>query len=233
MCNFAVIFKESYLILNLMNKMKKFFLMAFAALSVSAMAQNVTPVNITLTDFKVDSLRALYMAEPIMYRASLDAVAQALNKDAANIKTVKNELKVEQQHAKEKANSLKEAAKMTASLKKLYAKEESELKAMQKVVENQQRTLAKQKELNQETRDAYTALLEQQQKELGYSLREVAERDRAISELETQIQNSQSQLQAYEQQTVQKASQLAQLEAELKARQASVKAEQKAAKSLQ
>ena len=55
--------------------MKKIFFMAFVALSVSAMAQQVTPVNITLAEFNVDSLRTLYMTEPIMYRASLDAVA--------------------------------------------------------------------------------------------------------------------------------------------------------------
>lgn len=213
--------------------MKKFFLLAFAALSMTAMAQKVTPINVTLADFKVDSLRALYMAEPIMYRASLDAVAQALNKNAEELKAAKAILKVEQQHAKEKAASLKEALRMTGSLKKLYEKEDSEVKAMQKVVEKQQKTLAKQAELNQETRDAYAALLDQQQKELGYSIREIAERARAIADLETQIQNSQTELQAYEQQVAQKAHDLAVLEAELKGRQNAVKNEQKAAKSMQ
>ena len=121
--------------------MRKFFLMAVLALSVSAFAQKVTPLNITLAEFKLDSLRTLYMAEPIMYRASLDAVAQALEKNEQEIKAAKAELKVEQQHAKEMAKSLKSTASMTASLKKLYAKEESELKAMSKVVEKQQKTL--------------------------------------------------------------------------------------------
>ena len=75
--------------------MKKIFFMAFVALSVSAMAQQVTPVNITLAEFKVDSLRTLYGSEPIMYRASLDAVAQALEKNATELKTAKAELKSE------------------------------------------------------------------------------------------------------------------------------------------
>jgi chromosome segregation ATPase len=213
--------------------MKKIFLMAFAALSLSAMAQNVTPLNIQLYDFKVDSLRALYMSEPIMYRAALDAVAQQLAKNGEEIKAAKQELKTEQAHAKEKASSLKDAMKMTASLKKLYEKEDAEVRAMQKVVEKQQKTLNKQKELNQETRDAYAQLLEQQQKELGYALREIAERMRSTSDIYTAIQNSQTDLQAYEQQVAQKAHDLSLLEAELKARQTSVKAEQKAAKSMQ
>ena len=213
--------------------MKKIFLMAFVALSVSAMAQKVTPVTITLAEFKVDSLRTLYMSEPIMYRASLDAVAQALEKNAAELKAAKAEFKTEQQLTKEMANSLKDAIKMATSMKKLYEKEESELKAMQKVVMGQQKMLTKQKELNAETRDSYTAFLEKEQKELGYALREVAERQRAVSELQTTIQNHQTKLETYNQEVAQKATTLANLEAELKARVASVKAEQKAAKSLQ
>ena len=213
--------------------MKKIFLMAFVALSVSAMAQKVTPISITLFDFKIDSLRALYMSEPIMYRAALDNVERELNKNGDEIKAVKAQWKVEQQHSKEMVNSLKEAGNMANSLKKLYAKEEAELKSMQKVVEKQQRTLSKQNELNDETRESYVAFLDKQQKELGYAIREVAERSRAVSELETQIQNSRTNLQEFEQQVSQKAADIAKLEAELKTRLASVKAEQKAAKSMQ
>ena len=135
--------------------MKKIFFMAFVALSVSAMAQQVTPVTISLAEFKVDSLRTLYGSEPIMYRASLDAVAQALEKNATELKAAKAELKSEQQLTKEMESSLKGATKMAASMKKLYSKEEGELKSMQKVVTGQQKMLTKQKELNDETREAF------------------------------------------------------------------------------
>ena len=213
--------------------MKKIFFIAFMALGMSAMAQHVTPLSIELAEVKIDSLRTLYVTEPTMYRASLEVVAQGLAKNAEDIKAAKSELKVEQAHAKEMGNSLKEATKMAASLKKLYAKEEGELKSMQKVVEKQQKTLNKQKELNQESRDNYLMLLDKQQKELGYSIREVADRQRSISDMETTLQNGQTRLQSYIQETQQKAVELAQLEAELKARTATLKAEQKSAKSMQ
>ena len=103
--------------------MKKIFLIAFLALGMSAMAQHVTPLSIELYDVKLDSLRTLYVSEPTMYRASLEVVAQNLAKNAEEVKAAKAELKVEQAHAKEMGNALKEAAKMTASLKKLYSKE--------------------------------------------------------------------------------------------------------------
>ena len=212
--------------------MKKFFLMAVLALSMSAFAQRVTPLNITLAEVKLDSLRTLYLAEPIMYRASLDAVAQALEKNDKEIKAAKTELKVEKQHAKEMGTSLKKAETMVASLKKLYGKEENELRNMSKTVEKQMKTLGKQNELNDETRNQYRSFLEKQQQELNYSLRDVAERARAISDLETSIQNAKSNLSQFEQQANLKESELKFLETQLKERQKLVKEEQKAAKSL-
>ena len=207
--------------------------MAFVALSMSAFAQHVTPLAIEISDPKIDSLRALYIAEPTMYRASLEVAEQTLAKNAEEIKLAKAQLKTEQAHGKEMSNALKEALKMAGSLKKIYAKEESELKSMQKVVEKQQKTLNKQKELNQATRDNYLQVLEQQQKELGYSLREVAERQRAVADMETSIQNNQTELQAYLQETQQKAMDIASLEALYKERLNLVKAEKKTAKTLQ
>lgn len=212
--------------------MRKFFLMAVLALSMSAFAQRVTPLNITLAEVKLDSLRTLYLAEPIMYRASLDAVAQALEKNDKEIKAAKTELKVEKQHAKEMGTSLKKAESMVASLKKLYGKEENELRSMSKTVEKQMKTLGKQNELNDETRNLYRSFLERQQQELNYSLRDVAERARAISDLETSIQNAKSNLSQFEQQANLKESELKFMETQLKERQKLVKEEQKAAKSL-
>lgn len=210
--------------------MKKIFVMAFLALGLSAMAQHVTPLNIEIVELKADSLRALYAAEPTMYRASLDIVAKDLARNGDQIKAAKAELKDEKTHAKEMDASLKDALKMTAELRKVYDKEEAALKSMQKTIEKQQRKLASNRRLNKEARDNYSQMLEKQQKELGYSLREVAERLRSVSDLETSIQNWQTTLQGFVQETVQKESELAQIEALYKQRQAEVKTELKAAK---
>lgn len=213
--------------------MKKIFLFAFAALSLSVMAQHVTPVSITVTEVKLDSLRAKYMSEPIMYRASLDALLVELNRDTEALKAAKTELKVEKAHADQIDKTLKQTAKMVGSLKKIYSNEEKELRSLQKTIEKQQKTLNKQNELNQETRDSYLRILDRQQKELGYLLREVAERQRALAELDTSIQNKQTDRQNYVQETQQKTVELAGIEAQIKERIALVKAEQKSAKAMQ
>ena len=213
--------------------MKKVFFFVFAASCMTAAAQHVVPVNIQVVDLKLDSLRALYQTEPTMYRASLDVLSQQLAKNAEELKTAKAQLKAEQTHAKQMQTSLKEAVKMTASLKKLYGQEENELKSMQKVVEGQQRNLSKQMDLSESARNEYTRFLETQQKELGYSIREVADRQRSITDLETSIQNGQTGLNAYMQELQQKATQVATVEAQLKERTAVLKTEQKSAKSMQ
>lgn len=212
--------------------MRKFVLLAFAVFSLSAYAQKVTPLNIQLTEVNLDSLRTLYIAEPTMYRASLEVLSQSLSKDAEAVSVARAELKDEQAHAKEMNTSINQALKMTAALRKLYAKEEAELKSMQKVVEKQQKKLNGQRNLNQESRTAYQQLLEKQQKELGYSLRELAERQRAIMDLETSLQDHLSSLAAYEQETIQKATELNQIMNQLNQNTAAVKAEQKAAKKM-
>lgn len=213
--------------------MKKVFLTAFLAMSMMAFAQHVTPLNITIAELRLDSLRTLYFSEPTMYRASLDVASQAFDKNGEELKEAKNVLKDEQSHAKEMESSLKDAQKMTASLKKIYTQEENTLKSMQKTVEKQQRKLNTNKRLNQDARSSYTQMMEQQQKELGYALREVAERLRAVSELNTSIQNWQTTLQTFKQETEQKANALSLLESQYKERTSALKAEQKTAKKMQ
>ena len=213
--------------------MKKILLMAFAVMSLTAVAQHVTPLSIEIADPKIDSLRTLYLSEPVMYRASLDVASQALAKNADELKAAKNQLKVEQAHAKQVAASLKNATKMAVELRKLYSKEESELKTMQKAVTRQQEGISRQTELNQETRNTYLSFLAKQQSELSYALREVADRQRAIADLESSIQKGQTILQTFNHETEVKAKDLAALEALHKQRVASVKSEQQAAKKMQ
>ena len=218
--------------INKQSSMKKCILAAFVALSMSAFAQHVTPLSIELTEFKLDSLRTLYLAEPPMYRAALNMVAQSLDMDAAAVNEAKTQLKVERAHSKQIATSIKEATKMTNELRKLYGKEESELKSMQKSVVRQQETINRQMELNVETRENYMQFLAKQQSELGYALREAADRMRAITDLETSIQKGQTALQTFNHEIEAKAKDLTLIETELKKRQAAVKAELKTAKTM-
>ena len=212
--------------------MKKVFLLTFMALSMTAMAQQITPLTVEVIEPKLDSLRALYASEPQVYLATLNSLQKQMDANSKDLKTARSVLKQEQDHAKDVESFLKDAGKTAETMKKLYAKEEDELRDMQKTIEKQQRSLGKATELNKQTRDAYQQLLEQEQKDLGYAIREVAERKRAIADMETQLQNSKTRLQNYVNDVEQKANALDQLEAEWRTRNDQLKAELKYAKSL-
>lgn len=212
--------------------MKKLFTLAFISLSMTMMAQHVTPLSISVAEINLDSLRAAYLAQPTMYRASLEVVAEQLEQNANQIKVAKNELKVEQTHAKEMDRALNEGMKKLAVLKKMYAKEESEVKSLLKTLETQQKNIDGQTELNQQTRDGYMQMFTNQQRTLEQTLRDIADRVQEMTQLSNELQNAQIRYQNYEQELDRKAFDLAQVESLFKARKETLKAEQKAAKSL-
>lgn len=212
--------------------MKKLFTLALLAVGMTAMAQNVTPLNIQIPELKFDSLRSLYISEPAMYRASLEVVAGQFGEVEKQLKAAKTELKAEQDHSKSMATLLKDAGSTAANLIKLYDKETSEIKDMQKNIEKQKKAMAKQTILNEKSRENFSNVLEREEKHLSSSLNEVAERQHEMADLQTKLQSMQSQLQSYDAEVQKKANDLSALEATYKERLGLLKAEQKTAKSL-
>ncbi|MBR1878914.1 MAG: hypothetical protein IJ814_07950 [Paludibacteraceae bacterium] len=213
--------------------MRKIFMIAFAAMSMAVMAQHVTPIGVEIKDLKLDSLRDAYLSQPAMYMASLKTMEQGLEQNLAQLKKSRAELKTEQAHAKEMSATIQEAFKLAGSLRKTYEQEEHDLIAMQKTIEKQLLAMGKKVELNQETRDSYNELLTSQQKELNYSLREVADRKRAITDVEEKLRSGQNAVQIYNQEVIQKAADITTLETQCKTQIATLKKEQKLAKSIQ
>lgn len=213
--------------------MKKLFLLALLSLTMTAFAQHVAPLTIQVAEIKLDSLRDAYLAQPTMYRASLEVVAEQLAKNEQEIKAAKDELKVEKAHAKEMAKSVKDGLKRIASLKALYAEEEEKIDVMLKTLEVQQKKIGKMTELNTETRDSYIQMLTTQQQSLEQSVREITERVQTVMQIEEMLQNAQLACQAFEQEIEKKEFDLAQIEVQYKDRKAILKAEQKSAKSIQ
>ena len=212
--------------------MKKFFTIALLALGMTAVAQNVTPLNIQIPELKFDSLRSLYISEPAMYRASLEVIAGQYAEVDKQIKSAKTELKAEQEHAKALATMIKESTSLANDLIKLYSKEADEIKDMQKVVDKQQKALNKKSALNQESRETFAKVLDRERSQLNRSQEEIADRQRDVNDQLKQIQNMDTQLQAYMAEVERKAGDIAALEAVYKERLGLLKAEQKTAKSL-
>jgi DNA repair exonuclease SbcCD ATPase subunit len=212
--------------------MKNVFVIFLMGFSLTIMAQHVTPLDIKIAELNLDSLRGAYLAQPTMYRASLDVVAEQLEENAQQIKEAQNELRIEMIHAKEMRRVLNEGVKRLSVLKKIYAKEEAEIKALMETLENQRQKLEKQTELNQQTRDGYIQMFSNEYSRLEQTLSDLANRVQEATLLSNELQNATFSYQTYEQELERKAFDLAQVEALYETRKDALKAEQRAAKSL-
>ena len=212
--------------------MKNVFVIFLMGFSLTIMAQHVTPLDIKIAELNLDSLRGAYLAQPTMYRASLDVVAEQLEENAQQIKEAQNELRIEMIHAKEMRRVLKEGVKRLSVLKKIYAKEEAEIKSLMETLEDQRQKLEKQTELNQQTRDGYIQMFSDEYSRLEQTLSDLANRVQEATLLSNELQNATFSYQTYEQELERKAFDLAQVEALYETRKDALKAEQRAAKSL-
>lgn len=212
--------------------MKNVFVIFLMGFSLTIMAQHVTPLDIKIAELNLDSLRGAYLAQPTMYRASLDVVAEHLEENAQQIKEAQNELRIEMIHAKEMRRVLNEGVKRLSVLKKTYAKEEAEIKSLMETLENQRQKLEKQTELNQQTRDGYIQMFSNEYSRLEQTLSDLANRVQEATLLSNELQNATFAYQTYEQELERKAFDLAQVEALYETRKDALKAEQRAAKSL-
>ena len=212
--------------------MKNVFVIFLMGFSLTIMAQHVTPLDIKIAELNLDSLRGAYLAQPTMYRASLDVVAEQLEENAQQIKEAQNELRIEMIHAKEMRRVLNEGLKRLSVLKKIYAKEEAEIKSLMETLEDQRQKLEKQTELNQQTRDGYIQMFSNEYSRLEQTLSDLANRVQEATLLANELQNATFSYQTYEQELERKAFDLAQVEALYETRKDALKAEQRAAKSL-
>lgn len=212
--------------------MKKLFILAFVSLSMTAMAQHVNPLSITIAEINLDSLRNAYLAQPTMYRASLEVVAEQLEQNAQQIKSATQELKQEQAHGKEIARATKEANKNLTAILKQYDKEETEKDALLVMIEQQKKKLGRQDKLNPQTSEYYEQMINDQQQILEQSLKDLEIRKQQVEQLLEAWQTLQLKYQIYNQEIEKKAFDLAQTEVLLKERMKILKEEQKAAKSL-
>ena len=212
--------------------MKKLFIIAFVSLSMATMAQHVNPLSITIAEINLDSLRNAYLAQPTMYRASLEVVAEQLEQNAQQIKSATQELKQEQAHGKEIARATKEANKNLTAILKQYDKEETEKDALLVMIEQQKKNLGRQDTLNSQTADYYVKMINEQQQILEQSVKDLKIRKQQVEQLLEAWQTLQLKYQTYNQEIEKKAFDLAQTEVLLKERMKILKEEQKAAKSL-
>lgn len=213
-------------------KMKKFsFIFVALALCGAGYAQHVTPLNIHLMDFSLDSLRIVYSADAPMYRAELERIQNVQDANEKAISQARRELKDEKGHAKDITAYLKERESVITSLQKAYETEQKALSSMQSSIEKTQKKVQKTSLLNHQMQDAHITELQGDKKEMIRLQDELMARQKRLTAMLDRLHTDQTALATFNMEIQNKEVDLTQLENTLKVRKNSVKAELKNVKA--
>ncbi|MGM9837239.1 MAG: hypothetical protein ACI30A_01970 [Paludibacteraceae bacterium] len=179
--------------------MKKICLIiAFGAVSLLMSAQHVSPLTITLAEFSLSSMREQYASDKPMYKSELQRIQLTQDANEKAISAAKKELKEEKAHAKNIASYIEQLRSTYESLQKQYANEESTLSALNESIDKQIRKTQQLGQLDKESRESYTTLLQAQKEDVVRDLENLAYRQKALLKIQEQINKEQASLSNFE-----------------------------------
>ena len=208
---------------------KSIFLALFAMLSVSLSAQHVTPLNIHITDFNFDSLRAQYQGQS--YLLELERLEKLMKDDAKKLKDVQSQLKAEKDFQKQMMAYVDKAEASFKNLQTLSQKELDELAKIKENADKQLRAINNTRLLNEETREKALDQLQNQRRGLDGAINATTNRQTQLANHPLQLQQMRTDLMVYSNEIINKEADIKQLETSLKNKREAIKAEVKNVKS--
>ncbi|MBR4521151.1 MAG: hypothetical protein IKO63_07030 [Paludibacteraceae bacterium] len=208
---------------------KSIFLALFAMLSVSLSAQHVTPLNIHITDFNFDSLRAQYQGQS--YLLELERLEKLMKDDAKKLKDVQGQLKAEKDFQKQMMAYVDKAEASFKNLQTLSQKELDELAKIKENADKQLRAINNTSLLNEETREKALDQLQNQRRGLDGAINATTNRQTQLANHPMQLQQMRTDLMVYSNEIINKEADIKQLETSLKNKREAIKAEVKNVKS--
>lgn len=212
--------------------MKKSILaLAVLAMSMGLSAQHVSPLNIELVQFSLDSMRTQYANNLAMYKSELQRIQDVQDANKKALSDAAKELKDEKIHAKDVAAYLKQKESTYTALQKLYNSEQDKLCDMRETIEKQTTRIQKTTRLTSETRDNNRKELEAEKSNIERSIKEVEGRLKNIAKIIEKLPDEQEALAAFNLEIQNKETDLKQLQATQKTNVSTIKAELKTVKA--
>ncbi len=212
--------------------MKKSILaLAVLAMSMGLSAQHVSPLNIELAQFSLDSMRTQYANNLAMYKSELQRIQDVQDANKKSLSDAAKELKDEKIHAKDVAAYLKQKESTYTALQKLYNSEQDKLCDMRETIEKQTTRIQKTTRLTSETRDNNRKELETEKSNIERSIKEVEGRLKSIAKIIEKLPDEQEALAAFNLEIQNKETDLKQLQATQKTNVSTIKAELKTVKA--
>lgn len=216
--------------------MKKYlFLCAALVASVMLKAQSTDmqnwkyalPINITLTEFSLDSLRAKNGEAADRLLLDLKALQDKLKKDAEVIKQAQAQLKDEQDLLKRMDDGMKDSKRRLDNMIKILGQEQKEYDAANKSLEKQLDGAHKYVRVNRDARLAFEERLTNEKSVMADAMADAVRRSERLVEAQKKWTLIQESITAYQMEVMQKTTDMNLIENNHKAQVESVKAEVK------
>lgn len=208
---------------------KTFFFALFAMLTLSLSAQHVTPLNLHMTEFNLDTLRSLYQGQS--YLLELERLDKLMKDDAKALKDAQNQLKTEKDFQKQMMAYVDKADASFKNLQSLSQKELDELAKIKENADKQLRFINSTSQLSEETREKALDQLQNQRRGLDGAINATTNRQSQLANHPVQLQQMRTDLMVYSNEIINKETDIKQMEASLKQRRDIIKTEMKNVKS--
>ena len=208
---------------------KTFFFALFAMLTLSMSAQHVTPLNLHMTEFNLDTLRSLYQGQS--YLLELERLEKLMKDDAKALKDAQNQLKTEKDFQKQMMAYVDKAEASFKNLQSLSQKELDELAKIKENADKQLRFINSTSQLSEETREKALDQLQNQRRGLDGAINATTNRQSQLANHPVQLQQMRTDLMVYSNEIINKEADIKQLEASLKNKREVIKTEMKNVKS--
>ena len=208
---------------------KTFFFALFAMLTLSLSAQHVTPLNLHMTEFNLDTLRSLYQGQS--YLLELERLDKLMKDDAKALKDAQNQLKTEKDFQKQMMAYVDKAEASFKNLQSLLQKELDELAKIKENADKQLRFINSTSQLSEETREKALDQLQNQRRGLDGAINATTNRQSQLANHPVQLQQMRTDLMVYSNEIINKETDIKQMEASLKQRRDIIKTEMKNVKS--
>ena len=192
-------------------------------------AQHVTPLNVQLTNFNLDSLRSQYSGQS--YLLELQRLEKLMKDDTKSLKDAQSQLKAEKDFYKQMTSYVEKSESSFKNLQSLSQKEQDEFGKLKENAEKQLRNLNSTSLLNSETRTKVIDQLQTQRRTMEAAINATTNRQSQLANHPVQLQQMRTDLMVFNNEITNKETDLKQLETTLKQRREIIKGEMKNVKA--
>lgn len=192
-------------------------------------AQHVTPLNVQLTNFNLDSLRSQYSGQS--YLLELQRLEKLMKEDTKSLKDAQSQLKAEKDFYKQMTSYVEKSESSFKNLQSLSQKEQDEFGKLKENAEKQLRNLNSTSLLNSETRTKVIDQLQTQRRTMEAAINATTNRQSQLANHPVQLQQMRTDLMVFNNEITNKETDLKQLETTLKQRREIIKGEMKNVKA--